>query len=163
MRSNFNKKKFKSVLLPHLKCKTCSKGDILKISRRRITDLKNHGPYKSQFCKQWVGAVHFRKNGLAITLHGQMNLNIYTLFWVLVLLNKYLKKLIGLPNAGFFLLYSERKGAKKINLWVCSYLGRTSQSSSCSKPICLAQGSPKRDIVCTPNAIFHLVLIYLTI
>ena len=57
---------FKNTLLPHLKCKTCSEGDIWKILRRRITDLKNQGPYKSQFCKKWVGALHFRENGLAI-------------------------------------------------------------------------------------------------
>ena len=30
-------------------------------------------------------------------------------------------------------------------------------SSSCSKPICLAQGSPKTDFVLTPNTIFHIV------
>ena len=29
--------------------------------------------------------------------------------------------------------------------------------SSCSKPICLAQGSPKTDFVFTPNTIFHIV------
>ena len=63
----FKKYFFKNTLLPHLKCKTCSEGDIWKILRRRITDLKNQGPYKSQFCKKWVGALHFRENGLAIT------------------------------------------------------------------------------------------------
>ena len=50
------KKKFKKVLLYHLKCKTCSEGDIWKISRRRIINLKSQGPYKSNFCKKWVGA-----------------------------------------------------------------------------------------------------------
>ena len=58
---------FLNIPLPHLKCETCSKGDICKISRRRITDLKNPGPYKSQFCKQSVGASHFWENWLAIT------------------------------------------------------------------------------------------------
>ena len=50
-----------------LKCETCYEGDIWNISRRRIMDLKNHGPYKTQFCKKWVGELHFRENGLAIT------------------------------------------------------------------------------------------------
>ena len=58
---------FKIVLLPHLNCKTCSEGDIWKILRRRITDLKNQGPYKSQFCKKWVGTLHFWKNGMQST------------------------------------------------------------------------------------------------
>ena len=60
-------KKIKNILLPHLKCKTCSEGDIWKISRRRIADLKNQGLYNSQFCKKWEDALHFRENGLAIT------------------------------------------------------------------------------------------------
>ena len=60
-------KKLKNVLLPQLKRETCSKGDILKILRRKITDLKNQGPNKSQFCKKWAGALNFRENGLAIT------------------------------------------------------------------------------------------------
>ena len=42
----------KNILLPHMKCKTCSEGDIWKIVRRRITDLKNQGPSKSQYCKK---------------------------------------------------------------------------------------------------------------
>ena len=29
--------------------------------------LKKKGPYKSQLNKKWVGALHFRENGLAIT------------------------------------------------------------------------------------------------
>ena len=38
-----------NIILPHLKCKTCSEGDIWKISRRIIMNLKNQGPYRSQF------------------------------------------------------------------------------------------------------------------
>ena len=30
-------------------------------------DLKTQGPNKSLFCKKWVGALHFRENGFAIT------------------------------------------------------------------------------------------------
>ena len=46
------KKKYillKNVLLPHLKCKTCYKGDIWNKSRRRNTDLKNQGLTKHNF------------------------------------------------------------------------------------------------------------------
>ena len=63
----FKKKIAKNIFLPHLKCKTCSEGDIWNILRRRITDLKNQWSYKSQLCKKWVGALHFRQNWLAIT------------------------------------------------------------------------------------------------
>ena len=66
--SNFQKRiLLKNVLFPLINCETCSKGNIWKISMRRITDLKNQGPCKSQFCEKCVGAIHFRKNGLAIT------------------------------------------------------------------------------------------------
>ena len=60
---------FKNILLPHLKFETCSKGEIWKISRRRITSLKNQGPYKSQLCKKWECALRFRENGSAITFY----------------------------------------------------------------------------------------------
>jgi hypothetical protein len=58
---------FKNVLLPHLKCYTCSEGYIWKVSMRRIGDIFNQGPYKSQFCVKWVDALLFQENGLAIT------------------------------------------------------------------------------------------------
>ena len=41
--------------------------EIWNILRKRVTDLKNQGHYKSQFCKKLVGVLHFRENGLAIT------------------------------------------------------------------------------------------------
>ena len=43
-------------------------GDIWTISRRRLTELTDQGPYKSQFSNKWVGTLPFRENGLAITL-----------------------------------------------------------------------------------------------
>ena len=41
--------------------------------------------------------------------------------------------------------------------WASAHTSLGFFSSSCSKPICLAQGSPKTDFVFTPNTIFHLV------
>ena len=72
---------FKNVLLPHLKRKTFSEGDIWKILRRRITDLMNQGPYKSKFCKKSVGALHLGKMGWQSLLYGQMNLNLGSVWW----------------------------------------------------------------------------------
>ena len=72
---------FKNVLLPHLKRKTFLEGDIWKISRRRITDLRNQGHYKSKFCKKSVGALHLGKMGWQSLLHGQMNLNLGSVWW----------------------------------------------------------------------------------
>ena len=68
------------MFLPHLKCKTCSEGDIWKISRRRIKDLKNQGLYKSQFCKTFVGALDLGKIG-GQPLYGQMNLIYVSVTW----------------------------------------------------------------------------------
>ena len=60
---------FKNALLPLLKCWTCSEGDIWMILMRRIMDIFNQGPYKSQFCVKWVGVLLFQEN-------GKMNLNL---------------------------------------------------------------------------------------
>ena len=57
---------------------------------------------------------------------------------------------------------------KPLHPWARSYLGGGRSAagqyshlrgffSSCSKPICLAQGSPKTDFMFTPNTIFHIV------
>ena len=43
---------------------------------RRTTNLTNQGPYKSPFCKNLVGALHFKENGLAITFTWQLIENI---------------------------------------------------------------------------------------
>ena len=42
-------------------------GDIWKVSMRKIRDIFNPGPYKSQFFVKWVDALLFQENGLAIT------------------------------------------------------------------------------------------------
>ena len=34
-------------------------------------NIFNHGPYKSQFCVKWVGAMLYQENGLAITFAWQ--------------------------------------------------------------------------------------------
>ena len=66
----------KNVLLPYLKCQTFSECDICKISMRRIMNIFNQWPYKSQFCVKWVGALLFKKIGLQSLLHGNMNLDL---------------------------------------------------------------------------------------
>ena len=50
----FKKYMFLNVLLPYLKCETCFEGDIWKILRRQIPELKNQGPYKLQFWRKKI-------------------------------------------------------------------------------------------------------------
>ena len=70
---------FKNILLPYLKCKTCSKVYIWKVSMRRMKDIFNQGP---QFCVKWVDALLFHENGVAIIFTCKMNRNIHRCtFW----------------------------------------------------------------------------------
>ena len=46
-------------------------GDIWKVSMRKIRDIFNQGPYKSQFCVKLVDALLFQENVLAITFTWQ--------------------------------------------------------------------------------------------
>ena len=54
-----------SVMLKYFKC------DIQQILMIRIMNIFNQGPYKSQFCVKWVGALILQDNVLAITFTWQ--------------------------------------------------------------------------------------------